>query len=88
MAKKPINIEIYVRRGDSVEKAIRRFNKKVKKSGILEDFIKRKYYEKPSVKKNRRNRLRKRIIEQDNETRKQEERDFYKPKSRKKRSKR
>ena len=88
MAGKPINVEVYVRRGDSVDRAIRRFNKKVKKLGVLEDFIKRKFYEKPSVIRNRRNRLRKRIIEKENQARKEEENNFYKPKSKRRRSRR
>jgi small subunit ribosomal protein S21 len=88
MAGKPINVEIYVRRGDSVDRAIRRFNKKVKKLGILEDFIKRRFYEKPSATRNRRNRLRKRIIEKENQARKEEENNFYKPKSKRRRSRR
>ena len=88
MAGKPVNVEIYVRRGDSVDRAIRRFNKRVKKSGVLEDFIKRKFYEKPSAIRNRRNRLRKRIIEKENQARKEEENNFYKPKSKRRRSRR
>ena len=79
MAGKSINVEIYVRRGDSIDRAIRRFNKKLKKSGVLEDFIKRKFYEKPSVVRNRRNRLRKRIIEKENQARREEESSLYKP---------
>jgi len=79
MAGKSINVEVYVRRGDSIDRAIRRFNKKVKKSGVLEDFIKRKFYEKPSVVRNRRNRLRKRIIEKENQARREEESNLYKP---------
>ena len=49
---------------------------------------KRKFYEKPSVVRNRRNRLRKRIIEKENQTRKEEENNFYKPKSKRRRSRR
>jgi len=85
MAGKPINIEVRVGRGESVQRAIKRFGKKVKNSGILDEYIKRKRYEKPSSVRNRRNRLRKRIIEQQNEAIKQEVRDMYKTKPRKKR---
>tara|TARA_R110000824_G_scaffold130455_7_gene292391 strand:+ start:702 stop:965 length:264 start_codon:yes stop_codon:yes gene_type:complete len=85
MAGKSINIEVRVGRGESVQRATKRFNKKVKNSGILDEYIKRKQYEKPSSIRNRRNRLRKRIIEQQNEAIKQEERDMYKTKPRKKR---
>jgi len=85
MAGKPINVEVYVRRGDSIDRAIRRFSKKVKKSGVLEDFIKRKFYEKPSVARNRRNRLRKRIIEKENQARREEESNLYKPRPKRRR---
>jgi len=85
MAGKPINVEVYIRRGDSVDRAIHRFNKKVKKSGVLEDFIKRKFYEKPSVKRNKRNRMRKRLIEKENQERREEERNLYRRKPKGKR---
>ena len=85
MAGKPINVEVYVRRGDSIDRAIRRFSKKVKKSGVLEDFIKRKFYEKLSVARNRRNRLRKRIIEKENQARREEESNLYKPRPKRRR---
>jgi small subunit ribosomal protein S21 len=88
MAGKPINVEIYVRRGDSIDRAIRRFSKKVKKSGVLENLIKGKYYEKPSVVRNRRNRMRKRVIERENQARKEEESNLYKPKPKRRRKRR
>ena len=88
MAGKPINVEIYVRRGDSIDRAIRRFSKKVKKSGVLENFIKRKFYEKPSVIRNRKNRLRKRIIERENQERREEESNLYKPRPKRRRKRR
>jgi len=51
----PINVEVRIRQGDSVERAIKRFLKKCKKEKIIEDFLERKYYEKPSVKRNKKN---------------------------------
>ena len=46
---KPFNVEVNLRevRGD-VGKLIRKFMKKVKKERILEDYLDRMYYEKPS----------------------------------------
>tara|TARA_R110000824_G_scaffold98663_4_gene235314 strand:+ start:6050 stop:6247 length:198 start_codon:yes stop_codon:yes gene_type:complete len=38
-------------RNDNDEKMIKRFLKKVKKQGIIEEFLSRRYYVKPSVKK-------------------------------------
>ena len=43
-----INISIKPLRKDSPEKMIRRFTRKVKKAGILDDFKKRRFYKKPS----------------------------------------
>jgi len=37
--------------GGDPEKLVRRFIKKVKKAGIIEEVISRRYYVKPSVKK-------------------------------------
>ena len=43
--------QIRVRRGEDINKAIRRFKRKVEAEGILKDVKKRKYYLKPSLKK-------------------------------------
>ena len=43
-----INISIKPLRKDSPEKMIRRFTRKVKKAGILDDVKKRRFYKKPS----------------------------------------
>tara|TARA_R100000008_G_C3551309_1_gene150566 strand:+ start:85 stop:327 length:243 start_codon:yes stop_codon:yes gene_type:complete len=63
MANKPYNIKITPRRNDTSEKIIRRFNRKVKKSGILEKVKKRRYYEKPSVVRRKQKIARKRTLE-------------------------
>jgi len=56
----PARVETVRRKNESDERLIRRFIKKVKKDGILELARERRYYEKPSVKKNRlKNRKRK-----------------------------
>ncbi len=49
---KPFNVEVNLRevRGD-VGKLNRKFMKKVKKERILEDYLDRMYYEKPSSKR-------------------------------------
>tara|TARA_R110000824_G_scaffold5670_9_gene26112 strand:+ start:43642 stop:43878 length:237 start_codon:yes stop_codon:yes gene_type:complete len=59
--KRAINVEVRLEevRGDQ-SKLIRKFNKKVKKSGILEEYRDRRFYEKPSAK---RRRLKKRKME-------------------------
>jgi ribosomal protein S21 len=60
-------------RGESQEALIRRFLKKVKKSEILKEVWDRKYYEKPSTKKNVANRKRKRLMEKLRKEREQED---------------
>jgi len=57
----PVNVEVKPRQNESPERMIKRFNKKVKKSGILEEVRERRYFEKPSklrrLKKQRAKRL-------------------------------
>lgn len=52
-------IEIEVKKAEPIEKAIRRFRKKVLKSGILKDVFERQFYIKKSERKHRRKRARK-----------------------------
>jgi len=55
---KSVKVEVAVRREEHIDRALKRFMKKIKKEQILEDFRDRMYYEKPSEK---RNKLKKRI---------------------------
>ena len=52
----PVRAEVTPKRNENTEKLIRRFIKKVKKVGIMEELRDRRYYEKPSVVKNRNKR--------------------------------
>ena len=63
MGKKAINAAVYPRRNDSPERMIRRFTKRVKKLGIIDEIKKRRYYEKPSIAKRRKAAERKRMLE-------------------------
>ena len=45
--------QVIVKPGDDIEKAIRRFRKKVQKDGIMQELRSRQYYEKPGDKKRR-----------------------------------
>ena len=49
-----MKIEIKVKDGERVDNVLRRFRKVVDKSGVLQELRKREYYEKPSVKKKRK----------------------------------
>ena len=55
-------------RGDS-DALVRRFCKKVKRSGILEEVRERRYFKKPTVKRAEEKRNRKRTIEKINRQR-------------------
>lgn len=59
----PINVEIEIYSQDELERMIKKFSRKVKKCGILDEVRDRRYFEKPSSKKNRRNRKIKRVLE-------------------------
>jgi len=48
---KGVNVSVKPRRNDFIDKAIRKFNKKVKKSKIIEEARERRYYLKPSERK-------------------------------------
>ena len=43
--------QVTVRKGEDINKAIRRFKRKVENEGIMKEVKKRRYYLKPSVKK-------------------------------------
>jgi small subunit ribosomal protein S21 len=53
---------VKVGRDENVEAAIKRFLNKVKKSGLLDEIQERKYFKKPSVKRNEDKRRRKRVM--------------------------
>jgi|TARA_R110000787_G_C13055560_1_gene407086 small subunit ribosomal protein S21 len=45
------NYEYKLRKGESVERAVKRFSRKCKKLGIIQDVRDRRHYQKPSDKK-------------------------------------
>jgi len=50
---KSVNVKVERKDGESTERLIRRFVKRVKKEGILEEYREKMYYEKPSTKRRR-----------------------------------
>ncbi len=50
------NLVVYPRRNESIERVIKRFNKKVKKLGIIDDYKEKQRFMKPSEKRRRRNK--------------------------------
>jgi small subunit ribosomal protein S21 len=45
---------IYIKDGEDINRALRRFKNKVEDSGILEDLRKNEFYEKPTTKRKRK----------------------------------
>ena len=63
---------VHVREEESFENALRRFKRKVEKSGILTELRKRQHFEKPSVKRKRKAvQARKKIMRKLSEERRQ-----------------
>ena len=50
--------EVKLKKGDSIERALRRLKKKIDKEGTLKELRNRRHYEKPSEKKRRTQRRR------------------------------
>ena len=46
--------EVRIDGNESLESALRRFNKKVQQEGILSEYRRREYFEKPSVKRKKK----------------------------------
>ena len=63
MSKNPINVEVPVRRGEAIERALKRFTKKMKKIKVLEKYRERMYYEKPTDKRRRMAKRRKAVLD-------------------------
>jgi small subunit ribosomal protein S21 len=53
---------VFVDDTENLEKAIKRFKRMVEKEGIIREFKKREYYEKPSTIKNRQNKTMRRKL--------------------------
>jgi small subunit ribosomal protein S21 len=59
-------VKIKVRNGESLEQALRRFNKKVIQANIIKEALKRKEYIKPTTEKREREKMKQRKIYLDN----------------------
>jgi len=51
VSRKPVNVEVIVRDPDQTERMIKKFSRKVKKSGILDEVKERRFYTKKSIKR-------------------------------------
>ncbi len=57
----PVNVEVVVTDQSQVERMIKKFSRKVKKSGILDEVKKRRHFIKKSVKKRLKRKEKKRL---------------------------
>ena len=49
-----IRLEVVVQDNESLDRALRRFKRKVQRSGLYSELRKRRYYEKPSAQRKRK----------------------------------
>ncbi len=59
----PVNVTVRINHPDQTMRMIKKFIRKVKKSGILDEVRAKEYYEKPSDKKRRERKKRKRVLD-------------------------
>lgn len=52
-----MSIEIRIRKSEPVERAIRRLKKKLDREGVIRDVRAKRYYEKPSEVRRRKNKV-------------------------------
>ena len=48
-----VNVKVVLQKNETVERMIKRFSKKVRREGILDEVKDRMYYEKPSARRRR-----------------------------------
>jgi small subunit ribosomal protein S21 len=49
-----IGLEVIVQEGENLERALRKFKRKVQRSGLYSELRKRRFYEKPSAQRKRK----------------------------------
>lgn len=49
-------VEVTVREGETLEQALKRFRRKIRKEGLMDEIRGRLHYEKPSIRKRRKKR--------------------------------
>tara|TARA_R100000005_G_scaffold71450_1_gene38950 strand:+ start:336 stop:581 length:246 start_codon:yes stop_codon:yes gene_type:complete len=59
---KPSHVTVTPKKNENPERLIKRFIRKVKKSGVMEELRERRYYEKPSVKRRKKRKQRDRVL--------------------------
>ncbi len=58
----PVHVEVKVHDQEQIERIIKKFTRKVKKRGVLDEVRERRYFTKPSVKRRKKKLERQRLI--------------------------
>ena len=74
----PVHAEIYIRDQEQFERMVKKFTRKVKKSGVLDEVREKRYFTKPSVKRRMKKLEKQRLIKIANEKRKKKLKEEYK----------
>jgi ribosomal protein S21 len=59
-----VNVEVIIRNPGEVEKMIKKFSRKVKKSGLFDELKERRHYVKKSVKRRLKRKAKKRLSQE------------------------
>jgi small subunit ribosomal protein S21 len=52
-----VSVVIPIRKGETIDKALRRLKKRLDREGVLRDVREKRYFEKPSVKRRRKEKI-------------------------------
>jgi len=74
----PVHAEIYIKDQEQFERMVKKFTRKVKKSGVLDEVREKRYFTKPSVKRRMKKLEKQRLIKIANEKRKKKLKEEYK----------
>lgn len=58
----PVHVEVKVHDQEQIERVIKKFTRKVKKCGVLDEVRERRYFTKPSAKRRKKKLERQRLI--------------------------
>ena len=73
----PVNVEVKIFDQDQVGRMIKKFTRKVKKSGLLDELRERRFYTKKSVKRRLKRKNKKRVSQLLTEKHKQKHKNEY-----------
>lgn len=57
LISKPMSVEIKIRKGEPIERALRRLKKRLDREGVIRDVRAKRYFEKPSEVRRRKKKV-------------------------------